>query len=332
LLGSRKINLWFFKTQEEIKTSHEFPVAFALNNGQFETVVSADDGGFIAVWDIEDGKLMSKFGNTHGPKKKITAGCFDSKQLRLATAGSDGTVKLWNFSNGQCLTEMTSKASSKEEKKKKKEKAGGKFTQEKNDTRKKPADEEKNAKRVDTEVTQMCCVFDPLDTEGLKTPYFISVGWDKKIHVWADEKDEVVASTKILPQNDQTGHKDDIMSAVFCNANNLIYTGGHDGTLIAWNFETGYSKHYLHEKDETCTSKDYIKEGKSVDQLLILEERKKLLSMSADQHLRFWNLDDLTSDKQPSFKFYCDHPKDDGLSAVAVDKTNNILLTGDTSG
>jgi WD repeat-containing protein 49 len=100
LLGSRKINLWFFKTQEEIKTSHEFPVAFALNNGQFETVVSADDGGFIAVWDIEDGKLMSKFGNTHGPKKKITAGCFDSKQLRLATAGSDGTVKLWNFSNG----------------------------------------------------------------------------------------------------------------------------------------------------------------------------------------------------------------------------------------
>jgi hypothetical protein len=44
----------------------------------FESVVSADDGGFIAVWDIEDGKLMSKFGNTHGPKNKITAGCFDS--------------------------------------------------------------------------------------------------------------------------------------------------------------------------------------------------------------------------------------------------------------
>jgi hypothetical protein len=57
-------------------------VSFALNNGQFETVVSADDGGFIAVWDIEDGHLMSKFGNTHGApgsKTKITAGCFDSK-------------------------------------------------------------------------------------------------------------------------------------------------------------------------------------------------------------------------------------------------------------
>ena len=48
----------------------------------------------------------------------------------------------------------------------------------------------------------MCCVFDPLDTEGRKMPHFISVGWDKKIHVWADEKDEVVATTKILPQNE----------------------------------------------------------------------------------------------------------------------------------
>jgi hypothetical protein len=29
-------------------------------------VVSGDDGSFIAVWDIENGKLMSKFGDAHG--------------------------------------------------------------------------------------------------------------------------------------------------------------------------------------------------------------------------------------------------------------------------
>jgi WD40 repeat protein len=61
LLGSRKINLWFFKTQEEIKTSHEFPVAFALNNSEFEAVVSADDGGFINVFDLENGTRMTNF-------------------------------------------------------------------------------------------------------------------------------------------------------------------------------------------------------------------------------------------------------------------------------
>jgi hypothetical protein len=29
-------------------------------------VVSGDDGSFISVWDIETGKLMSKFGDAHG--------------------------------------------------------------------------------------------------------------------------------------------------------------------------------------------------------------------------------------------------------------------------
>ncbi len=76
VLGSRKINLWLFKTQEEIKTSHEYPVSIALFNKTFEAVVSCDDGSFIALWDIENGKLMSKFGNSHN-KSKITAACFD---------------------------------------------------------------------------------------------------------------------------------------------------------------------------------------------------------------------------------------------------------------
>lgn len=57
------------------------------------------------------------------------------------------------------------------------------------------------------------------------------------------------------------------MSLAFCKANQLIYTGGHDGSLIAWNLETGYVKYYLHDCDPTCMSKsgEYIKESKSVD-------------------------------------------------------------------
>ena len=40
-------------------------MTFALYNKEFESVVSGDDGSFIAVWDIENGKLMSKFGDAH---------------------------------------------------------------------------------------------------------------------------------------------------------------------------------------------------------------------------------------------------------------------------
>lgn len=100
--------MWFFRTHEEIKTSHENPVGVALYNYVFESVVSCDDGGFVSVWDIENGKLVSKFGNTHGGKK-ITAASFDGYVnedgeddgcRRLITAGADGNIKIWNFSNG----------------------------------------------------------------------------------------------------------------------------------------------------------------------------------------------------------------------------------------
>ena len=51
--------------------------------------------------------------------------------------------------------------------------------------------------------------------------------------------------------------------------------------------------------------------------------------MTADQNLRFWDLNDA---KPPRFKFHCRHPEDDHLTAVAVTKDNDIILTGDTSG
>lgn len=223
VLGSRKLNFWFFKTQEEIRTSHEYPVAFALNNAQFESIVSGDDGGFIAVWDIEDGHQMTKFGGAHGGNNKITAGCFDSTQRRLITAGVDGTCKMWNFSNGQCLTDLNSADPS---------------------------------KTKNSEVTSLICVYDEDEEDLEKMSYVISAGWDRRIHVWADEKTEDVTSTKILPYGDQKdkGHQDDIMSCTYDLKHQMIYTGAHDGTIIAWNFETGYSKYKLHELDPTCTS------------------------------------------------------------------------------
>jgi WD40 repeat protein len=125
------------------------------------------------------------------------------------------------------------------------------------------------------------------------------------------------------------------MSAVYSGpAYGLIYTGAHDGTLIAWNFETGAGKYQLSDNDPTCTSANWIKDSKSVDKLIILDGRaepsqKKLLSMTADQWLRFW---DLTDSKAPAFKFHCGHPEEDSLSAVAATKDNNTLVTADTSG
>ena len=79
-------------------------------------MVSGDDNGFISVWDIENGKLMSKFqtssgGNAKGSEQKdakITTGTFDMWGRRLITSRADGQVNIWNFSNGQPLKDLMS--------------------------------------------------------------------------------------------------------------------------------------------------------------------------------------------------------------------------------
>lgn len=153
LLCSRKVNYWFFKTQEESKTSHDAPVAFALYNTEFENVVSGSDDGFIAVWDIENGRQLTKFGDAHGMGNKLTAGTFDETQRRMVSAGSDGTVKIWNFSNGSSLKNLLS------------------------------ADGDP---KVDKEVTSLLCVYDPdwKDEKNPKPSFFVAAGWEKRLRIW----------------------------------------------------------------------------------------------------------------------------------------------------
>ena len=66
---------------------------------------------------------------------------------------------------------------------------------------------------------------------------------------------------------------------------------------------------------------------------MILENVKnpKLVSMTADQTLRFWNLNEL-DDPRPTFKFKVKHPVEDGLSAISTSVENDLFITGDTSG
>ncbi len=56
-----------------------------------------------------------------------------------------------------------------------------------------------------------------------------------------------------------------------------------------------------------------------------------LVSVSADQLLRFWDFD-ITGSKQPVFTMYGDHNKGDSISSIACTKGNNYIVTGDTSG
>ncbi|KAI8818235.1 WD40-repeat-containing domain protein, partial [Fimicolochytrium jonesii] len=85
--------------------SHEAPVSTALWNPVFGQVVSGCDASVVNVWDATTGQKTFRFAHLHG-KAEITAMTFDNACRRLITGGRDGSIKVWNFNNGQLIQEL----------------------------------------------------------------------------------------------------------------------------------------------------------------------------------------------------------------------------------
>ena len=62
-------------------------------------------GSVISVWDVETGEKRIQYSKVHGDRE-ITSMTCDPSGRRLLTGGRDGKVKIWNFNNGACLSEI----------------------------------------------------------------------------------------------------------------------------------------------------------------------------------------------------------------------------------
>lgn len=94
--------------------SHQKPVHGALYNKTFKFVVSCCRESVVSVWDLNTGEKVMQFVNAHKRIDRgveipieITAMTFDGPGRRLITGARDGTVKIWNFNNGDCLQQFT---------------------------------------------------------------------------------------------------------------------------------------------------------------------------------------------------------------------------------
>ena len=87
-----------------IKPKHEHALCAALYNKNFHQIVSGDESAQVCVWDVEKGEMVFHFTDLH--ETKMTAMAFDEAGRRLITGANDGTVRVWNFSNGQCLQNL----------------------------------------------------------------------------------------------------------------------------------------------------------------------------------------------------------------------------------
>jgi len=97
-----KPHAWIHKLVAQDRTGHMEPVRGCLYNSTFHVIVTADEGGAVCVWNINNGQREGRFLRAHGDAK-LSAICFDKNERRLVTAGSDGTVFMWNFNNGSRL-------------------------------------------------------------------------------------------------------------------------------------------------------------------------------------------------------------------------------------
>ena len=89
---------------------HATEIVFALYNNVFDLVVSGDKNGLISLWNIKTGAQIFKFycesvQETYG-LPVISAASFCISQRRLILGWNQGTVQVYNFSNGSILRNL----------------------------------------------------------------------------------------------------------------------------------------------------------------------------------------------------------------------------------
>lgn len=59
----------------------------------------------MKLWNLDTGEKVFEFNKAH-EDGGVTCLEFDATGRRLLTGGRDGVVRMWNFNNGHCLTEL----------------------------------------------------------------------------------------------------------------------------------------------------------------------------------------------------------------------------------
>jgi WD40 repeat protein len=85
--------------------SHAKPLIGATYDPRLQQVVSGCENGDINVWDINSGAKTYNFKNCHN-NTEVTFTSLDGNNRYLITGSRLGEVKVWNYSNGECLHEM----------------------------------------------------------------------------------------------------------------------------------------------------------------------------------------------------------------------------------
>ncbi|XP_055977525.1 EF-hand calcium-binding domain-containing protein 8 [Sorex fumeus] len=90
----------------EKTSTHNMPLCGALYSTPMQQVVSGCVSGMVMVWELMTGRKMAMFSVSGDEHEELTAMALDEPERCLLTGLRDGSVKLWNYNNGECLVTL----------------------------------------------------------------------------------------------------------------------------------------------------------------------------------------------------------------------------------
>ena len=114
LTGSTKLECWpltkSVQDTMQLPRTHDKPIIASLYNkfiNQIATLCTVE----LKVWESETSKLIYSLVDVQGKGIEATCMALDSSGYRLATGGSNGSIKIWDFGAGQELKHKKGKKS-----------------------------------------------------------------------------------------------------------------------------------------------------------------------------------------------------------------------------
>ncbi|XP_044118277.1 EF-hand calcium-binding domain-containing protein 8 [Neovison vison] len=87
----------------ERSTTYSLPLCAVLYSKIFKQVVSGCLSSLVSVWEVATGRRTMQFSATGDQQMEMTTMCLDESERCLLTGLRDGTIKMWNYTIGECL-------------------------------------------------------------------------------------------------------------------------------------------------------------------------------------------------------------------------------------
>ncbi|EFJ22347.1 hypothetical protein SELMODRAFT_416582 [Selaginella moellendorffii] len=98
--GGTSLQAWRKRLASETRSGKICGSGFSST---FRQLIVAEIESLVTIWNIDDGHHTFSFSD--GKSTKMSAMTVDASGRRLLIGGQDGTLRMWNFNNGQCLKE-----------------------------------------------------------------------------------------------------------------------------------------------------------------------------------------------------------------------------------